>query len=63
MFYVYSRHPELPWLLPLDGVGHVIFVLCPILWLLGILPPIDAYILWLLEQWLVLVLGKLKLLT
>ncbi|XP_071534106.1 pecanex-like protein 4 [Panulirus ornatus] len=50
-------YPEVPWLLPLDGFCHMVFAVCSVLWLLGILPPIDAYLLWLLEQWLVVVLG------
>ncbi|XP_063885607.1 pecanex-like protein 4 [Scylla paramamosain] len=54
--FLASHHPY-PWLLHVDAFCHILFTLAPALWLLGILPPIDAYILWLLEQWLVLVLG------
>lgn len=52
-----SRHPY-NWLLTVDAFCHTMFALAPALWLLGILPPIDAYVLWILEQWLVLVLGE-----
>ncbi|XP_069945486.1 pecanex-like protein 4 isoform X2 [Cherax quadricarinatus] len=52
-----KHYPGMPWLLALDGLFHMVFVMCPVLWLFGILPPIDAYILWLLEQWLVVGLG------
>lgn len=54
----FSSNSHITWLHPVDGMFHLIFATAPILWLLGILPPIDAYILWFLEQWHVLVLGK-----
>ncbi|KAG7168229.1 Pecanex-like protein 4-like [Homarus americanus] len=58
LIHLISRmYPEMHWLLLLDGLCHVLFALCSLLWLLGILPPIDAYILWILEQWLVVALG------
>ena len=49
---------ELPWLNLVNYVGHIIFLILPILWLFGILPPIDAYVLWIAEQWNVIALGK-----
>lgn len=33
-----------------DQVVHVVFVSLPVLWLLGLLPPAQVFILWLLEQ-------------
>ncbi|XP_050739009.1 pecanex-like protein 4 [Eriocheir sinensis] len=56
LHFLANRHPY-NWLLTVDAFTHTLFALAPALWLLGILPPIDAYVLWLLEQWLVLVLG------
>lgn len=58
-FLPFSSNSNITWLHPVDGMFHLIFATAPVLWLLGILPPIDAYILWFLEQWHVLVLGKL----
>ncbi|CAL4089891.1 unnamed protein product, partial [Meganyctiphanes norvegica] len=48
---------EISALFMLNVVVHVLFVVCPVLWVLGILPPIDAFFLWILEQWLVIILG------
>ncbi|XP_069772406.1 pecanex-like protein 4 [Narcine bancroftii] len=36
---------------------HIIFVFLPILWAVGILPPVDALVLWVLEQLLEFVFG------
>ncbi|KAK3867388.1 hypothetical protein Pcinc_027147 [Petrolisthes cinctipes] len=55
--FITSSNSYITWLHPIDGMFHLIFATAPVLWLLGILPPIDAYILWFLEQWHVLVLG------
>ncbi|XP_064120786.1 pecanex-like protein 4, partial [Macrobrachium nipponense] len=52
-----SFFPSVTWLWVLDVFFHFVFASCSILWLLGILPPIDAFILWILEQWLVVALG------
>nr|XP_045605475.1 pecanex-like protein 4 [Procambarus clarkii] len=58
LIHLLSRyHPEMSWLLALDALFHIVFATCSLLWLFGILPPIDAYILWLMEQWLVVGLG------
>lgn len=38
-------------------VLHVVFVVLPVLWALGTLPPPDALLLWAMEQVLVLGLG------
>ena len=38
-------------------VLHVVFVVLPVLWALGTLPPPDALLLWAMEQILVLGLG------
>lgn len=38
-------------------VLHVLFLFLPLLWALGILPPLDALILWGMEQALVFGLG------
>ncbi|XP_068230069.1 pecanex-like protein 4 [Palaemon carinicauda] len=54
---VASYLPSVTWLFVLDVFFHLVFASCSILWLLGILPPIDAFIFWILEQWLVIALG------
>lgn len=38
-------------------VMHVLFLVLPVLWALGMLPPLDALILWLMEQSLIHALG------
>lgn len=40
-----------------DKALHILFAFLPLLWTLGILPPLDALFSWLAEQVLVLVLG------
>ncbi|XP_063959020.1 pecanex-like protein 4 [Lytechinus pictus] len=40
-----------------NQILHVVFIFLPVLWCLGILPPIDALVLWLMEQTLVHFLG------
>ncbi|XP_038631726.1 pecanex-like protein 4 isoform X2 [Scyliorhinus canicula] len=37
-------------LLQINQILHIIFVFLPVLWAVGILPPVDALFLWLLEQ-------------
>lgn len=44
----------------LNWAGHVAVAGAWLLWTLGALPPIDAFLLWLLEQWHVLALGMWK---
>ncbi|XP_041070900.1 pecanex-like protein 4 [Carcharodon carcharias] len=39
-----------PTLLQINQILHIIFVFLPVLWAVGILPPVDALFLWLLEQ-------------
>ncbi|CAH2328742.1 pecanex 4 [Pelobates cultripes] len=46
--------PSLVWA---NQVLHVVFLFLPFLWALGILPPLDALVLWGLEQTLEFVLG------
>ena len=40
-----------------NQVMCIVFALLPILWVIGILPPIDAILLWVMEQVHVLLLG------
>ena len=40
-----------------DKALHILFAFLPLLWTLGILPPLDTLFSWLAEQVLVLVLG------
>lgn len=42
---------------------HIVFPFLPLLWIVGILPPLDALFPWLAEQGLVLVLGGSPLAT
>ena len=46
-----------------DKALHILFPSLPLLWILGILPPLDALFPWLAEQALVLVLGGSPLAT
>lgn len=46
-----------------DKVLHILFPFLPLLWILGILPPLDALFPWLAEQALVLGLGGSPLAT
>ncbi|XP_067847994.1 pecanex-like protein 4 isoform X2 [Heptranchias perlo] len=39
-----------PILLQTNQILHIIFVFLPVLWAIGILPPVDALFLWVLEQ-------------
>lgn len=41
----------------MDKALHILFPFLPLLWTLGIFPPLDALFSWLAEQVLVLVLG------
>lgn len=47
----------------LDKALHIVFPFLPLLWIMGILPPLDALFPWLAEQTLVLVLGGSPLAT
>lgn len=38
-------------------VMHVLFLVLPVLWALGMLPPLDALVLWIMEQSLIHTLG------
>lgn len=40
-----------------NQVLHVVFVCLPLAWALGLLPPLDAVFLWLLEQALLVLFG------
>ena len=40
-----------------DKVLHILFPFLPLLWIVGVLPPLDVVFSWLAEQVLVLVLG------
>lgn len=51
------RFTVIPVLLQTAQILHVIFVFLPILWAIGILPPVDALVLWVLEQVLEFVFG------
>ncbi|CAH1791455.1 unnamed protein product [Owenia fusiformis] len=62
-FYVYlflaidllaRYYPEF---LVTNQVLHIVFVFLPLLWMLGILPPLDACFFWIFEQSLVLLFG------
>lgn len=44
-------------LLLTNQILHVGFIFLPVLWCLGVLPPLDALVLWLMEQTLVHLLG------
>ncbi|XP_051881666.1 pecanex-like protein 4 isoform X2 [Pristis pectinata] len=46
-----------PILLQTAQILHIIFVFLPVLWAIGILPPVDALVLWVLEQVLEFVFG------
>lgn len=50
-------------LVSVDKALHILFPFLPLLWILGILPPLDAVFSWLAEQALVLVLGGSPLAT
>ena len=54
------NYPELA---SIDKALHIVFPFLPLLWILGILPPLDALFPWLAEQALVLVLGGSPLAT
>jgi len=47
----------------LDKALHIVFPFLPLLWIMGVLPPLDALFPWLAEQTLVLVLGGSPLAT
>lgn len=47
----------------LDKALHIVFPFLPLLWIVGLLPPLDALFPWLAEQALVLVLGGSPLAT
>ncbi|XP_022086060.1 pecanex-like protein 4 [Acanthaster planci] len=51
---VWRSYPEILWV---NQILHIIFVFLPFLWLIGMLPSVDALILWLGEQILSLVFG------
>lgn len=51
------RFTVIPVLLQTAQILHVVFVFLPILWAIGILPPVDALVLWVLEQVLEFVFG------
>ncbi|KAK7068275.1 hypothetical protein SK128_016758, partial [Halocaridina rubra] len=55
--FLTTLYPSQFWLHIFDVFCHLVFVTSPLLWILGILPPIDALILWSLEQWIVIALG------
>ncbi len=40
-----------------NQILHVVFIFLPILWLLGVLPPLTALFLWIGEQGLVILFG------
>ncbi len=40
-----------------NQILHVVFVFLPVLWTVGLLPPVDALLLWLLEQGHVIFFG------
>ncbi|XP_072424488.1 pecanex-like protein 4 [Chiloscyllium punctatum] len=46
-----------PTLLQINQIFHIIFVFLPVIWAVGILPPVDALFLWVLEQVLEFGLG------
>jgi len=61
LFFVCTRsYSEL---VSVDKALHILFPFLPLLWILGILPPLDALFSWLAEQTLVLVLGGSPLAT
>ena len=41
----------------IDFILHIVFIFLPILWLCGVLPPLDALMSWSLEQFLIHALG------
>ncbi|XP_042893871.1 pecanex-like protein 4 isoform X2 [Penaeus japonicus] len=57
IYHVHVVYPQVFWLSVLDIICHLIFIFLLILWLLGVMPPIDALVFWLLEQWIVVGLG------
>ena len=52
--FLYSVYSELT---SLNFALHVLFCILPLLWIVGVLPPLDALFAWAAEQGLVLVLG------
>ncbi|XP_047735688.1 pecanex-like protein 4 [Hyalella azteca] len=54
---LHSFWPGLSWLRVLNFAVHVLVALLGLLWCSAALPPVDALVLWLLEQWHVLALG------
>nr|XP_027217268.1 pecanex-like protein 4 [Penaeus vannamei] len=57
IYHIHVVYPHIVWLSILDMICHIIFICFLILWLLGVMPPIDAFLFWLLEQWIVVGLG------
>ncbi|XP_076042751.1 pecanex-like protein 4 [Oratosquilla oratoria] len=55
--YLARTYSAVYWLYLLDCTCHVLFTGFTLLWVFGILPPIDAYLFWILEQWQVIALG------
>ena len=59
-FHIFRHYSEL---VATDKVLHILFPFLPLLWILGILPPLDALFPWLAEQALVFGLGGSPLAT
>lgn len=55
--FVFRFSGSVPELQLASQVLHVLFLFLPLLWALGILPPLDALLLWGMEQALVFGLG------
>ena len=53
--FLYCR--SFPSFQAVNQVIHVLFLCLPFLWIIGLLPPIDAFFLWIAEQVLVFGLG------
>ncbi|XP_038071553.1 pecanex-like protein 4 [Patiria miniata] len=51
---IWRSYPEI---VLVNQILHVVFVFLPVLWVIGLLPPVDALLLWLGEQTLVLLFG------
>ncbi|XP_071482865.1 pecanex-like protein 4 [Diadema antillarum] len=56
-FLVHLAYKFYPSLLLTNQILHVVYIFLPMLWCMGTLPPLDALVLWLMEQALVHFLG------
>ena len=41
----------------MNGLGYLIFMTLPIIWLLGLLPPFEVLLLWIIEQTQIIIFG------